>query len=111
MYMNTMRSGGSVKRLASGAPLAIVSSQGSAIAAPAPFKTVLREIFLVMLKTPSSSYPRSSAALWGGRPRPRGTPSSRIRAKLGGSPHHFTTIGKVRLGGGGGKVSIATCPP
>jgi hypothetical protein len=51
MYMNTERNGGSerVGAVAAGDADAILSSHGKANAAPAPRKTVLREIRLDMI--------------------------------------------------------------
>src|SRR5207253_610731 len=54
MYMNTERNGGSesVRALPDGAADVMVSSQGRASAAPAPRKTVRREILLDISLSP-----------------------------------------------------------
>src|SRR4051794_4582242 len=83
--MNTDRSGGSesVDALPVGAADVMVSSQGSARAAPAPRKTVRREILLDIVSLSPSRFLRMT---------------------------YLTTIGPVRFGRGGG-ASIVTAPP
>jgi hypothetical protein len=49
MYMNIMRSGGSVSVPAEGAAFDITSNHGKASAAPAPRSTVLLEIRLAFM--------------------------------------------------------------
>src|SRR5438094_716168 len=57
MYIETMRSGGSESRpaVSAGAPEAIDSSHGNAMAAPAPRSTVLRVVRLELVGAPPSA--------------------------------------------------------
>src|SRR4051812_48376363 len=97
MYMNTERNGGSESRKASpdGAAELMVSSQGRARAAPAPRKTVLREILLDISLSPCRlscliSFDHHWARTFWARRRRFHDYGAALAIPEGRAEHHFT---------------------